>query len=509
MSVNLSSWNTSYIDHNVYLFNNCTQLSVNLSNWIAIYVERKDNMFSSINNNFTYCIKDTTSIISIFNELNLLSNAKRDCSSDCYSTTHRLNILSNECDITNCGQNDDKIYEYNNLCYEICPKRTKISSEDEYICLDFSCDLFYDFEQKGCLLEIPIGFYLENETSKTINKCHSKCSTCSKESMEYNLCETCNIDEEYYPKINDTLNIYPFINCYKGSFGGYYLDNNDKIYKPCYSSCEACSESGDENNHNCLTCKSGYIFKELFLDDKNCYENCTFYYYFDSNNKYQCTLSDECPGEYILIKNKSKCIDKCTKDDIYKYEYSSQCLKKCPENTKISEKDQYKCEEIISSEEIEIKYKEDIQFYEFSSNSRPNEKLIDISIINFSNILKNEKTQEQVEKKSFNENACDEAVNNLKDNLLGGKMNDTISDLIKGNQKSITIMEDKEKGVSIELTTTENENNENKNRSTINLGECENRLKDHYNIDKNLSLLILKIDVLNEGFLIPKIEYEV
>ena len=95
-------------------------------------------IFSGITSNFFYCIKDKASIISIFNELNSLSNAKRDCSSECYSNPHRLNILTNECDITNCGQNDTKIYEYNTLCYKICPKRTKISSEDEYICEVFS-----------------------------------------------------------------------------------------------------------------------------------------------------------------------------------------------------------------------------------------------------------------------------------------------------------------------------------------------------------------------------------
>ena len=45
--------------------------------------------------------------------------------------------------------------------------------------------------------------------------------------------------------------------------------------------------------------------------------------------------------------------------------------------------------------------------------------------------------------------------------------------------------------------------------TTIDLGECEYKIKDEYNIPKNKSLYILKIDVKQEGLKIPKIEYEV
>ena len=47
------------------------------------------------------------------------------------------------------------------------------------------------------------------------------------------------------------------------------------------------------------------------------------------------------------------------------------------------------------------------------------------------------------------------------------------------------------------------------NISTIDLGECENKIKEEYNIPKNKSLYILKIDVKQDGLKIPKIEYEV
>jgi len=47
------------------------------------------------------------------------------------------------------------------------------------------------------------------------------------------------------------------------------------------------------------------------------------------------------------------------------------------------------------------------------------------------------------------------------------------------------------------------------NKTSINLGECENKLKNVYNISTNNSLYILKIEKKIEGMNIPKIEYEV
>ena len=60
------------------------------------------------------------------------------------------------------------------------------------------------------------------------------------------------------------------------------------------------------------------------------------------------------------------------------------------------------------------------------------------------------------------------------------------------------------------LTTTENQkNNENVNLTIIELGDCERNLKQFYNLSKNETLYMKKIDVKQEGMKIPKIEYDV
>ena len=80
-----------------------------------------------------------------------------------------------------------------------------------------------------------------------------------------------------------------------------------------------------------------------------------------------------------------------------------------------------------------------------------------------------------------------------------------LSDINRGNDIEI-----KDEGIIIVITSTENQKNDkNKNKTIINLKECEDILKDIYNISKNESLYILKIDIEQKGMKIPKIEYEV
>jgi len=91
--------------------------------------------------------------------------------------------------------------------------------------------------------------------------------------------------------------------------------------------------------------------------------------------------------------------------------------------------------------------------------------------------------------------------------LLKGAIDHIIKSVIEGKKEDL-IIEDNE--FIYQITSTENQNNnENSEMSTIKLGECENILKEHYNISKDEPLLIFKIDFYEEGLLIPRVEYEV
>jgi len=107
-----------------------------------------------------------------------------------------------------------------------------------------------------------------------------------------------------------------------------------------------------------------------------------------------------------------------------------------------------------------------------------------------------------------NEYVKDDMIENIKNGIESGDMNSLIEkNLINGDNKDILITD---KDTIYQITTTTNQNNNKYNNiSSILLGECENILKVKYNIDKNLPLIILKIDYFKEGSLIPIVGYEV
>ena len=159
--------------------------------------------------------------------------------------------------------------------------------------------------------ECPRNSYFHNDTiDQNICNCElTQCKTCSKESLNKNLCTVCNTDEDYFPINDEYNNILPFYNCSK-EIEGYYLDGESSTYKLCYSSCEKCEKGGNEEEHNCLECKYNCNFEIHFNKYKNCYENCSYYHYFDENeNISYCTNTSEFTGIYnILIDDKNECV---------------------------------------------------------------------------------------------------------------------------------------------------------------------------------------------------------
>jgi hypothetical protein len=295
----------------------------------------------------TYCANEKE----IFVIKHLLSNYSNNCS--CYLNPGHKIIIDNYKCLDKCSNDENYKYEYNNKCYQSCPKRTKISL-DNITCEDIKCNdnSYFNYNQTGCIEAIPIGYYLNDTELNTIDRCNNKCDNCTSESNKKNFCISCNIYENYYSKINDNSNKYPYINCYNETLDGYFLEDN--IYNPCFNICKKCSGFGNEINNNCSECISGYEFKNDSNKVNNCYKICKNYYYFDSNEKYHCTSEEKCPIEYSkLIEAKRKCISNCSKDNIYKYEYNNTCYESCPNNTYISSEKELFCEKKIDKNNLE------------------------------------------------------------------------------------------------------------------------------------------------------------
>ena len=353
------------------------------------------------NNNISNCYEDCNKLY-YFN-----SNNEYKCEEKC-PEGYKIIESTNKC-IDKCI--NDYIYnhnfEYNGYCFEDCPHGTHISNVEFKLCeANLNCSNFYNYTQTGCIDKIPDGYYLNSSSLKTIDKCHENCKTCkegptesnnncetcpetgkkfldlgnctdhcingnftfenengtiylckcsnnikceycSKESLNKDLCITCNLEQQFYPKINEAKND-GFINCYNNP-EQYYL--NDSKYYPCYETCNKCNELGNEKENKCTECKSNYSTKNDFENDNNCYINCPYNYYYDSERNYKCTTDDNCPQNYSkLISPKKRCIDDCEKDSNYKFEYRNECFIECPNSTHISNDNPFKCIDNLNCE---------------------------------------------------------------------------------------------------------------------------------------------------------------
>ena len=401
VSLNLSNFNTAQVTNMKNMFDGCIVLEyINLNNFIensSLYVT---NMFNNIPDNTVICINESSTLNKIFP---IINNPNKcyviDCEDNWKSKQKKIINDTNEC-IESCDDSPKYIYEYNEKCYENCSN----------------------------------GF-LDDENNNKMNKCKCElenCLECPNVALNKNLCTKCNIN--YFPKENDPLNIGEYINCYK-DLEGYYLDND--IYKQCYYKCKICNESGNGLINNCIECKDNYEIKIIINNNYiNCYENCSYYHYYDYENNHHCTSDSSCPNEYPFLDEDTK-----------------ECLENLD---KIILKDLIINEK---SETIKMPESEEIIYYD--------------------NLLK-------IIEKGFTEYYDISKLDNGQD------------EIIKTEKMTVT------------FTTIENQkNNINSNMTRIDLGDCENLLKDDYNISRNETLYMKKIDIVEEGTKATKVEYDV
>ena len=533
ISLYLKNFDTSSCNEFSSMFESCSSLiSLDLSNFIIPQNSNKENMFKKINENLVLCFDETkANIISVLYESN-----KNNCT--CYQNSYKFFYEKSEC-IDSCSKDEIYKLEYENICYQVCPSETQISSTNTSLCeKDLICEKYYNYEYTGCIDEIPIGYYLNDTNRKTIDKCNIKCNECSLESVQLDLCISCNESINYFPKdneINDT-----FKNCYDNDEEGYYLDINNKVYKPCYSTCKKCTEYGSDDNHKCTECYDNYTSL-----GSNCFESC---------NK--------------IIIEKNLCIDDCSLDDEYIFDYNNICYKTCPngtlssffnnscieyttdettDNTESSEISEFtdkntefmestdkntettestdrttetiestdKNSEITESTdkstEITESTDKNTEIMESTDKNTETNELIDknTEIMEYTESIKD--TSEVIKISDIEDYQIDkdQMLQKIKNDIIGGLMNSQLSNVINGEKKDIIIPND---NIVYQITSTENQKNQknkNNNASTIDLGKCEKTLRGIYGINDTEPLIILKVDYFRQDLLIPIIGYEV
>ena len=418
ISLNLSSFNVNKVTNMNNMFYNCHNLKyldiphfspnhTKLSQIKNLFYNMSSLIFLNIE---SLEINDNTKMDSSFDNLpsdlkicskknkmmNYLTSISKNinCNDKCFKKNIKIDINANEC-IDSCSENGYN-HECNNICYNQCPPNTHYKIKD-----------------------------LKNRE---------------------------NIFNEY----EDGVAV-----CLEPNTEGYFLDEFD-FYEECFQSCNFCYGKGNEKNNSCIKCKYNFFFIKDVDDIKfktNCYEKCPYYYYLDESREYKCTENKNCTGDFnYLVKGKSKCIDHCQNDNIYKYEYDNICYEKCPKNTIISSKKEYLC---LGEKDINRK--------DLITNEEMHQ-LIKGNILNKYNISNGE-----------------EMVYPTEDNFFFQLTN---------TKKELELLEGK------------NNNNTNK-FSIIDLEQCGRLLKEHYQINENISLILLKYERISNISSQRSIQYEV
>ena len=194
-----------------------------------------------------------------------------------------------------------------------------------------------------------------------------------------------------------------------------------------------------------------YIIKNEFDKIENSKNNCTIL----------CNLEDK-----SYFSDFGICSIDCRNEIINKYIYEDKCIAECPINRPYEYFSYYLCTQNCLSKDF------------FLKKCKRFRNTLDIK---------------------------EEYIKQIENDIIKGLLNTMIEETIYEQNKDFVIQEE---DIVYQLLSTNTKNTYN-NISSVNLLQCENKLKDYYNISNNSSLLIFKIDYIIPDLLIPIVEYQI
>ena len=341
------------------------------------------------------------------------------------------------------------------VCNEFCMTCSSSSTPTEMNC--DSCDSdngYYRSEDSAtnCYNSTYLpgkNYYLDKSSSPYVyRKCLDNCATCSQYGDTLDTkCSSCNTDKKYYPiegqESNCTLSY---------DVEGYVFYSG--MFRKCHSNCKTCTLPYLGSSHNCQLCKEGYRWHPQI--ETNCVPNCPGKWYVGPNYEYKCVDDYNCPDTYPLLVDGSQCVASC--NDFYTcnyciehyplYEYNGNCVSNCPNGISYGDK----CVQLLD-EKVKPRVVDNVAVYKMDSDINPN---------NFTNLK-----SQALEIGFASQNESDEDIMTTikgKDYNFDFYPSDIESSVVKGNGSP-----------------------------RINLGDCEDILRDTYNISDDEELYISQI----------------
>ena len=107
----------------------------------------------------------------------------------------------------------------------------------------------------------------------------------------------------------------------------------------------------------------------------------------------------------------------------------------------------------------------------------------------------------------FKNTTKQQIINNIREHITKHKIDKLLNDSLFYKSQDLLVNHN---DIIYQITSTQNQKTKQYlNISILDLKECENKLKNHYNISNNTSLIIFKIDNFIEEINIPIVEYEI
>ena len=445
--INLSNFNTSFVENISSIFNGCISLnSLDLSNFNVQNVKNISFMFNGCRN-LTYL--DLSNFMT--SQVNSVSHMFYGCFS--------LKSL----DLSNF--NTPKVTDMSYMFYD-CSSLTSLNlSIHNQLKVN---DLAYAFYNCSNLISLDLTNLETSKAKNMANMLYGCSKLVSLDLSNFITTQVIDMSNMFY----DCANL-EYINLKKSKIKSTVNINN--ILPMTLQNLMVCTENENQKFFELLVQKIIIHCAQNNLNKNYCYMKTLSL----NNNTYLCNI---CKNDFKFIYNESinnysfincfepriiECYNSCISCDIEGNETEHNCLK-C--------KDEY--------------------IYEFNiTNSIYKNCYINNPFESTTYLINDDNTIIQLENRI-------EKIQNIITNIIN-EFNFTETN--SGKDKKIV---DNEKVII--FTSTENQkNNEEDNYITMDLGECENILKDHYHIPYNDSLFILQIISEESGMKIPKMEYEV
>ena len=502
--VDLSNFNTQSLQRMEKMFFDCYSLIyLNLKSFSITSSVNTQNIFGNINSNAKYCITDST-----LNGVLASYNHASDCSNICFNQNIKVDYVNKKC-IESC---QNVKYQEKIICFNECP----INNYPIYY------NLINVYENPiTCYSETPENYYFDSST-KTYKECYDTCKYCNGAGTEsYNNCIECRGDLIFLNESSYRTNCYHKCQYY------YYFNELNKY------------QCTDENF--CPT-----KFNKTIISKKKCIDKC----HNDDTYKYEYNLTCyiKCPEETLTNETYFFCYQKEIAQSTIIYEtetYKIETEEVAPTTTKVEpteakpteaptttkvepteakpteaptttqiEQTEAKPTEVQTTTQVEQTETKPTEVDAQTEQAIPTDKNVQTEQITQTELIVAETTQidSKAQTEQITQTEQEEQIEEMDDptdfytRIKKKLIRGDYSNKINNNKDSVYL----NKNFIITVTSTKNqENNIYYNSTILYFEECAKKLKEEYNISKNDSLYVIKVDVFFDDFVIPKVEYEV